>query len=130
MGLSRPPALHARLPSRMRRELPARLPSLPLATTSSSRQRRRQLILHKVIMFHTHLKTPHGPLSEARWKVLVRLKNLRELQHLSRPWLPDLARHLFEIMRLPTSVRPERQATLLSTKRPLRGRPHIRLQQA
>jgi hypothetical protein len=130
MGLSRLPVLHAQLPSRMRREPPARLPSLPLVTTSSSHQRRRQSILHKVIMFHTHLRTLHGPLSEAHWKVSVRLKNLREFPHLSRPWLPDLAHHLFEIMRLPTSVRREKQATLLSTKHPLRGRTHTRLQQA
>jgi hypothetical protein len=129
MGLSRLPALHAQLPSPMRREPPVRLPSLPLVTPSSF-QRRRRLILHKVIMYHTRLRTLHGPPSEAHWKVSVRSKNTRELQHLSHLWLPDLAHRLFEIMRLPTSVRPERQATLLSTKHPLRGRTHTRLQQA
>ena len=55
---------------------------------------------------------------------------MRELQHLSRLWLPGLAHHLFEIMRRPMSARPGKQATLLSTKHPLRGRTHTRLQQA
>lgn len=130
MGLSRLPALHARLPSRMHREPPARLPSLPLVTPSSPRQRRRRLIRHKAIMFHTHLRTLHGPPSEAHWKVSVRSKNTRELQCHSHLWLPDLAHHLFGIMRLPTSVRRERPATLLSTKHLLRGRTHSRLQRA